>query len=310
MRNWKISIADIIRVIILLIALSVLLYPTVSNYLVSKNGSRVVENYGKQITEMSDEEIAELFAQADAYNRSLVGNVSPEDPFGTGESDGDSVYNSLLNVMGNGMMGYIKIPKIDVKLPIYHGTSDGVLQKYVGHFSDSSLPVGGESTHTVLTGHRGLPSARLFTDLDKIVEGDIFYITVLDRTLAYKVDQILTVLPHETEALRIVDGEDYATLVTCTPYGVNTHRLLIRGHRIPYVEAVAAVPDEADGFYIPFEILVLIIALLILLVVFIIWRILAHRKSRAAGISGSGYAQGRAGQDGRRRRHRRRRSRK
>ena len=310
MRNWKISIADIIRVIILLIALSVLLYPTVSNYLVSKNGSRAVENYEKLITELSDEEIEEIFARADEYNRSLVGHASLDDPFGTGESDEDSVYNSLLNVSGNGMMGYIKIPKIDVKLPIYHGTSDGVLQKYVGHFSDSSLPVGGESTHAVLTGHRGLPSARLFTDLDKITQGDIFYVTVLNRTLAYQVDQILTVLPHETEALRIVDGADYVTLVTCTPYGVNTHRLLIRGHRIPYVEAVAAVPDEADGFYIPFEILVLIIALLILLVVFIIWRILARRKARAADGAGAGYAQGRAGQDVRRRRHRRRRSRK
>ena len=310
MHDRKIRIADVIRVLVLIVALSVLLYPTVSNYLNSKNSSTIAGNYDDDVQQMTDEEKQKMWDDAVAYNQTLVGNTSFSDPFSGDAEDRNEEYEGLLNVDGNGMMGYIKIPKIDVMLPVYHGTEEKVLQVAAGHISTSSLPVGGESTHTVLTGHRGLPSARLFTDLDQLVEGDIFYLKVLDETLAYKVDQILTVLPTETEALEIVEGKDYATLVTCTPYAINTHRLLIRGHRIPYVEAVAAVPDEADGFYIPFEILVLIIALLILLVVFIIWRILAHRKARAAGISGSGYAQGRAGQDGRRRRHRRRRSRK
>ena len=312
MHDRKIRIADVIRVLVLIIALSVLLYPTVSNYLNSKNSSTIAENYDRDVREMTDTEKQKMWDDAVAYNRTLVGNTSFSDPFSGDAEDRDEVYESLLNVDGNGMMGYIKIPKIDVMLPVYHGTEEKVLQVAAGHISTSSLPVGGESTHTVLTGHRGLPSARLFTDLDQIVEGDIFYLNILDRTLAYKVDQILTVLPHETEALEITEGEDYATLVTCTPYAINTHRLLIRGHRIPYVEAVAAVPDEADGFYIPFEILVLLIALLILLVVFIIWRIVAYRKARAAdgAVSASGQTLQAGRRPDRRRRHRRRRSRK
>lgn len=303
---------DVIRVIILLVALSVLLYPTVSNYLYEKNSSRAVTSYEESVVGLSGEEQDAMREAAVRYNQKLVGqDAAFTDPFSGDTDEVSAEYAELLDVNGTGMMGYIRIPKIDVELPIYHGTSEPVLQVGAGHISTTSLPVGGASTHAVLTGHRGLPSKRLFTDLDQIVEGDIFYLKVLNETLAYKVDQILTVLPHETEALQIAEGEDYVTLVTCTPYGVNTHRLLIRGHRIPYVEAVAAVPDEIDhGLKIPFEVLVLLIALLILVIIFIIWRILAHRKSRAAGISGSGDAQGRAGQDGRRRRHRRRRSRK
>lgn len=307
----KRRIFDVIRILILLVALSVLLYPTVSNYLYEKNSSRAVSLYDDKAKALSEAEQQEMLQKAAAYNQKLAeSSMAITDPF-SGTEDLSEEYRTLLNVEDNGMMGYIRIPKIDVELPIYHGTSEPVLQVGAGHISTTSLPVGGASTHAVLTGHRGLPSKRLFTDLDQIVEGDIFYLKVLNETLAYKVDQILTVLPHETEALQIAEGEDYVTLVTCTPYGVNTHRLLIRGHRIPYVEAVAAVPDEIDhGLKIPFEVLVLLIALLILVIIFIIWRILAHRKARAAGGAGAGYAQGRAGQDVRRRRHRRRRSRK
>lgn len=304
-------IADVIRILVLLVALSVLLYPTVSNYLYEKNSSRAVANYDEKLEGITEQEYARMLQEAREYNAALIGNSEIYDPFSGESGEENNQYEQILRVDDTGMMGYIRIPKIDVELPIYHGTSEPVLQAGAGHISTTSLPVGGASTHAVLTGHRGLPSKRLFTDLDQIVEGDIFYLKVLNETLAYKVDQILTVLPHETEALQIAEGEDYVTLVTCTPYGVNTHRLLIRGHRIPYVEAVAAVPDEIDhGLKIPFEVLVLLIALLILVIIFIIWRILAHRKARAAGISGSGDAQGRAGQDGRRRRHRRRRSRK
>lgn len=154
-------------------------------------------------------------------------------------------YYSLLDVNGIGIMGVIRIPKIKVSLPIYHTTDEGVLQVGVGHFTGSSLPVGGESTHCILSGHRGLPSAKLFTDLDQIVEGDVFYLDVLGDTLAYQVDQIQVVLPEEVESLNVVPGEDYVTLITCTPYGVNTHRLLIRGTRIPYVPEEETVAVQA-----------------------------------------------------------------
>ena len=155
-------------------------------------------------------------------------------------------YESLLNVNGSGMMGYIRIPAIEVELPIYHGTSESVLQVGVGHFEGTSLPVGGEKYHAVLTGHRGLPSKLLFTDMDKLKKGDVFYIKILGETFpesAYEIDQILTVLPEDTKALSIDSGKDYVTLVTCTPYAVNTHRLLVRGHRIPYEEAIQTAAD-------------------------------------------------------------------
>ena len=216
---------DVIRVIILLVALSVLLYPTVSNYLYEKNSSRAVTSYEESVVGLSGEEQDAMREAAVRYNQKLVGqDAAFTDPFSGDTDEVSAEYAELLDVNGTGMMGYIRIPKIDVELPIYHGTSEPVLQVGAGHISTTSLPVGGASTHAVLTGHRGLPSKRLFTDLDQIVEGDIFYLKVLNETLAYKVDQILTVLPHETEALQIAEGEDYVTLVTCTPYGVNTHR--------------------------------------------------------------------------------------
>lgn len=280
MRERKIRTADVIRAVVLIIALSVLLYPTVSSYFNAKNSSTVASDYDQSVNSMTSEEKQKMWDEAVAYNQTLVGNTSFRDPFTETDGEENEVYESLLNIDGNGMMGYIRLPKIDVMLPIYHGTEEKVLQVAAGHISTSSLPVGGESTHSVLTGHRGLPSARLFTDLDQIVEGDIFYLHILDHKLAYKVDQILTVLPSETEALEITEGEDLCTLVTCTPYAVNTHRLLIRGHRIPYVEATEIMPDEADGFHMPFEILMLLIAVFILLIILIIWRIVVWRKKK------------------------------
>lgn len=280
MRERKIRTADVIRAVVLIIALSVLLYPTVSSYFNAKNSSTIASDYDQSVNSMTSEEKQKMWDEAVAYNQTLVGNTSFRDPFTETDGEENEVYESLLNIDGNGMMGYIRIPKIDVMLPIYHGTEEKVLQVAAGHISTSSLPVGGESTHSVLTGHRGLPSARLFTDLDQIVEGDIFYLHILDHKLAYKVDQILTVLPTETEALEITEGEDLCTLVTCTPYAVNTHRLLIRGHRIPYVEATKIIADEADGFHVPFEILMLLIALLLLLIILILWRIIVWRKKK------------------------------
>lgn len=266
---------DIIRIFVFLVALSVLLYPTVSNYLYEKNSSRAISLYDEEAAKLSRERRQALLEEARAYNARLVGNTSVEgDTFETSKEETSAEYSQLLNMDSSGMMGSVIIPEIDEELPIYHTTSEAVLQKGVGHFPSSSLPVGGDSTHAVLTGHRGLPSKKLFTDLDKIVEGDVFYIRILEETLAYQVDQILTVLPQETQALQIEEGKDYVTLVTCTPYAVNTHRLLIRGHRIPYEDAEKIAPPQIDtGLKIPYEIQVLLTGLGVLVLIIIIWKI-------------------------------------
>lgn len=272
-------VSDIVRVLVLLVALSVLLYPTVSNYLYEKNSSRAVNNYDDTMAKMEEAERQALLEEAREYNAGLVGSGGVSgDTFHT-QVETTPEYDELLNMDSSGMMGYITIPKIDVELPIYHNTTEAVLQAGVGHFPSSSLPVGGESSHAVLTGHRGLPSKLLFTDLDEMEVRDVFYIKVLGETFAYQVDQILTVLPSETDALQIEEGKDYVTLVTCTPYAVNTHRLLVRGHRIPYEEAVQQVPDEVSR-QIPLAIRALAGAVIFLLVVFIIYQI--RRRLRAA----------------------------
>ena len=245
----------------LVVAFAVLLYPTVSSYVNEKNGSKVVSNYDAESVRLSNAEKEKMLEDARAYNKEMLSNIDLIDPFSQSEKSLDARYESLLNIDGSGKMGYIRIPKIKVEIPIYHGTSESVLQAGVGHFWGTSLPVGGESTHTVLTGHRGLPTKTLFTNMDKLVKGDVFYIKVLDETLAYKVDQILTVLPEETEALSIVPGQDYATLVTCTPYAINTHRLLVRGHRIPYKEAVKIEKNTSTGIELSFTTKVLIVTL-------------------------------------------------
>lgn len=269
-KKRKMTIKDIIRLLVLVIAFAVLLYPTVSSYVNEKNGSKVVSNYDAESVRLSYEEKEKMLADARAYNKEMLSNIDLIDPFSQGEKSLDARYESLLNIDGSGMMGYIRIPKIKVEIPIYHGTSESVLQAGVGHFWGTSLPVGGESTHTVLTGHRGLPTKTLFTNMDKLVKGDVFYIKVLDETLAYKVDQILTVLPEETEALSIVPGQDYATLVTCTPYAINTHRLLVRGHRIPYEEAVKIEKNTSTGIELSFTTKVLIVTLGIIFIGLII----------------------------------------
>lgn len=269
-KKRKMTIKDIIRLLVLVVAFAVLLYPTVSSYVNEKNGSKVVSNYDAESVRLSNAEKEKMLEDARAYNKEMLSNIDLIDPFSQGEKSLDARYESLLNVDGSGMMGYIRIPKIKVEIPIYHGTSESVLQAGVGHFWGTSLPVGGESTHTVLTGHRGLPTKTLFTNMDKLVKGDVFYIKVLDETLAYKVDQILTVLPEETEALSIVPGKDYATLVTCTPYAINTHRLLVRGHRIPYEEAVKIEKNTSTGIELSFTTKVLIVTIGIIFIGLII----------------------------------------
>lgn len=215
-------------ILMLFAGLSLLLYPTVSNYWNSLHQSRAIAAYVEQVAQTDNETFDQLRGQARAYNRTLVGKAYRYDMTRQEREE----YESLLNVSENGIIGYIEIPDIHCELPIYHGTDADALQVGVGHIEGSSLPVGGESTHCAISGHRGLPSAKLFSDLNKLTVGDRFILRVLDETLTYEVDQIHTVLPGEMDELEIVEGEDYCTLVTCTPYGVNTHRLLVRGHRV------------------------------------------------------------------------------
>jgi sortase A len=230
-----------ILIVVLLIGLSLLLYPSVSNYWNSFHQSRAISDYVEKVAEMSNEEYNRVLSEAKAYNDRLSkkGNMNELTPEEMEE------YESMLNISSDGTMGYIEIPSINCTLPIYHGTDDSALDSGVGHIAGSSLPVGGKSTHCVLSSHRGLPSARLFTDLDKLVEGDLFILTTLDETLTYEVDQILIVKPDDISALKIVEGEDYCTLVTCTPYGINTHRLLVRGHRTANLEDDVRVTADA-----------------------------------------------------------------
>lgn len=231
----KVSLSTWALILAFIIGLCVLLYPTVSDYINSIHQTRAVAGYQEAVKELDEEDYKEMWAAAADFNKELAesGNTLKL------TEQQKEEYMKLLDPAGTGMMGYLEIESIDVDLPFYHGTEDTVLQVGAGHLEGSSLPVGGESTHCVLSGHRGLPSATLLSDLDKLEEGDIFLLHVLDQTLAYEVDQIRIVLPEETDDLKIEQGKDYCTLVTCTPYGVNTHRLLVRGHRVDYTEPLA-----------------------------------------------------------------------
>lgn len=223
-------ILDILIVICLLAGSGFLLYPTVGDVINTGKNKKEIDAYSASVEALSEDEKNTILSKAQAYNTAHTANVIT-DAF-TEEGQVDETYEKLLDVTGDGMMGYLDIPKINVHLAIYHGTANDVLQNGVGHLEGTSLPVGGTGTHAVLAGHRGLPSARLFTDLDQIETGDIFSLRILDEELTYEVDQIKVVEPYETEDLAIDPQQDYVTLVTCTPYGVNTQRLLIRGHRI------------------------------------------------------------------------------
>lgn len=228
---WRLA-----RLLVILLGIGILVYPSLSEYLSELNGSRATASYDDSVLQLEQARLDQLLAQAQEYNRQLAGTSTGKAPLS--DDEGNPVtpesYWDLLNVDSAGMMGYIEIPKLNTTIPIYHGTSEAVLQVGVGHLQNTSLPVGGESTHAALSGHRGLPTRSLFTDLDQMEVGDRFYIKVLNETLCYTVDQILTVLPHEMDALAIEEGKDYVTLITCTPYGINSHRLLVRGVRTPY----------------------------------------------------------------------------
>lgn len=237
------NLSTVLLMVVLLAGLSLLLYPTVSDYWNSFHQSRAIASYAESVAGIDEAEYERLWLEAQEYNRKLL---EKSNPFLVDESDWEE-YAAQLDISGGDVMGYIEIPKIECTLPIHHGTSESVLQVAVGHIQGSSLPVGGESTHCVLSGHRGLPSAKLFTNLDQLEAGDIFVLRVLDETLTYQVDQIHIVLPTEMEDLAVSPGRDYCTLVTCTPYGINTHRLLVRGTRIENQEAAVAVRVTADA---------------------------------------------------------------
>lgn len=226
----------LIRVLVILLGIGILIYPSLSQYLAEKNGSQATASYDETIRQMEDEQIAQLLAQAQEYNQQLAGMTGGGAPLT--DENGEPItldsYWGLLDIDGNGMMGYISIPRLNTTIPIYHGTKENVLQVGVGHLQNTSLPVGGASTHAAVSGHRGLPTYSLFTDLDRMKIGDQFFIKVLNQTMCYTVDQILTVLPDEMDALAITPGQDYVTLITCTPYGINSHRLLVRGVRSAY----------------------------------------------------------------------------
>ena len=267
-KTKKSSRSNLLLILIFLVGLSLLLYPTVADWWNSFHASRAISTYDESIARMSTAEFDALRQEASDWNAALLARNAGFAALTDAER---AQYETILNVTDTGLMGYIDIPTIRVKLPIYHGTSDSVLQVAVGHIDSSSLPIGGESTHCVLSGHRGLPSARLFTDIDRLEEGDLFLLHTLDETLTYEVDQILTVLPEDVSALGIAAGEDLCTLVTCTPYGVNTHRLLVRGHRIATDDTDSRVISEARRFepitVMPFVAVPLLLALLIWLLV-------------------------------------------
>lgn len=263
----------ILLLAVLLAGLSLLLYPTVADYWNSMHQSKAIASYMEAVTELDDDTYDELWEEARAYNASLLEATSRFEP---GEED-QQRYEQLLNISGDGIMGYLEIPSIDVSLPVYHGTSDEVLQVAVGHIEGSSLPVGGKSTHCVVSGHRGLPSSRLFTDLDQLGEGDLFLFHVLGETLTYEVDQIHVVEPDDVTYLSIEEDEDLCTLVTCTPYGVNSHRLLVRGHRVENQEE-SALRVIADAMMVDPRLVAPIVGTLILVVVIVALVVRTRRR--------------------------------
>lgn len=272
----------VLIIIIFLLGLAILSYPFINNYINNKTQTQVINEYEKTLEEMDQEQIDSMKKAAEEYNNRLSGNGNKNT---TTESSGKS-YADLLNV--GETIGYISIPKVNIKLPIYHGTSETVLQKGIGHLETSSLPIGGESTHAVLTGHNGLPTAKLFTDLDQLEKGDSFYLEVLGDKLKYKIDQIIVVLPEDTDELQIIDGKDYVTLITCTPYMVNSHRLLVRGIRVENDDIVIETPkDEVDintGITIESNtnqrIIIYLYLFVIILDLIIIIIIIRHKKKR------------------------------
>lgn len=293
------KILNVVFILMFLVGFLLLAYPTISDQWNTYRQSRLISSYEDTVSTMEKEDFSDEWAKAEAFNDTLTENNIYGDVFaGDDEELEDTEYWSVLNVAGDGVMGYLSIPKINVRLSIYHGTSDDVLQTGIGHLDGTKLPIGGKSTHCVLAAHRGLPSARLFTDIDQLEKGDRFYIHVLDEVLAYEVDQNYDMVDKDDmetleSAMSIVDGEDHVTLFTCTPYGVNTHRLLVRGVRVPYEgeEDVAATPTETmvravQDYYMLYLVLGLSVTLLVILILRCLIR--PKRRKRGGGQADSG----------------------
>ncbi len=269
-------LSTIVFGLIFLVGLSVMLYPSFSNWWNLRHQSRAVATYKEVVAKLDNGEEERILQEAYAYNEQLAGLYAPFTNFE--EIPG---YEDILNISGTGIMGYVSIPNIKVELPIYHGTSEGVLQIATGHIQGSSLPVGGANTHAVISGHRGLPSARLFTDLDQMVVGDTFTINILNEVLTYEVEEILIILPTESDKLAIIPGGDYVTLMTCTPYGINSHRLLLRSKRIDTVYEKQKVRVSADAVQVDQMKIIPVIGGILLLILMIIWKITGNRKESA-----------------------------
>lgn len=285
----KRKIANILFGILFLIGFGILIYPTVSDQWNTYRQNQLISSYESQVSDLTEEDFTDEWKKAEAFNSNLTQNNLYGDVFGEDEKDiRTTEYWKVLNVAGDGVMGYLSIPKINIKLAVYHGTADDVLQTGVGHLNGTKLPIGGESTHCVLAAHRGLPSARLFTDIDQMKKGDMFYLHVLDEVLAYQVDEILDMVDKDDretldQALQIEEGKDQVTLFTCTPYGVNSHRLLVRGTRVPYngeeeaeTTAVDSMLKSVQNYYMLYLILGLSVTLLIILMM----RYFFKRKGR------------------------------
>lgn len=272
----KNRITGILLLVALLAGLSLLLYPFLADYWNSMHQSRAIATYMNAVTELDNNDYEGMLEEAQAYNDALPGNP---DRFLPSEEEHQQ-YENLLSISEDGIIGYVEIPSIHVSLPFYHGTDEDILQVAAGHIEGSSLPVGGEGTHCVISGHRGLPSARLFTDIDQLTEGDIFTLLVLDETLTYEVDQIRIVEPEDISLLEIEEGKDLCTLVTCTPYGVNSHRLLVRGHRVENREEEGILRITADALMVDSRFVAPVIAAPIILVLILVLVVRTLRKRR------------------------------
>lgn len=272
----KKHLSTIILVVVLLAGLSLMLYPTVSEYWNARHQSRAIANYNNAVAQLTETDYSDIWEAAWNYNEVLAGKANRYFMSETGKIE----YESLLNVAGDGIMGYVEIPKLDCRLPVYHGTDEAVLQIAIGHIEGTSLPVGGLGSHSVLSGHRGLPSAKLFTNLDQIAVGDVFLLHVLNETLTYEVDQILIVLPDDVSALEIDPEQDLCTLVTCTPYGINSHRLLVRGHRVETVEEEVRAPIlvAANATMVDRWTVAGIVAAPMVLILMIVWLVQARKR--------------------------------
>ena len=289
----KKKLSSIIFGLIFLAGLGIFTYPTISNQWNKFHQSKLISSYEEKIVQLDDTDFERLWAEAENYNNSVAQNTFDGDAFSQEEKKlRGTEYWSALNLSDDGIIGYISIPDINQKLPIYHGTSDSILQIGIGHLSGTKLPIGGEGNHSVLAGHRGLPSAKLFSDIDQLEMGDKFYIHVLDEVLAYEVDQILPMIDKDdydalAEALQNIEGEDYVTLFTCTPYVINSHRLLVRGMRVAYegeedviVENPDTMLESVKDYYMLYIILVVAIALFIAILIMIIKKVVLVRKNK------------------------------